>query len=80
MLQDAARDLDLDLCASYVIGDHLSDVVLGKKVGIKSILVLTGHGKEQMRQVPNRESPRPDHVAGDIYQAIQWVLRDLGEA
>ena len=80
MLQDAARDLDLDLCASYVIGDHLSDVVLGKKMGIKSILVLTGHGKEQMKQVPNRESPRPDHVAGDIYQAIQWVLRDLGEA
>jgi D-glycero-D-manno-heptose 1,7-bisphosphate phosphatase len=80
MLQGAARDLDLDLCASYVIGDHLSDVDLGKRMGIKSILVLTGHGKEQMSKVPHREGPHPDFVADDMYQAIQWVLKDLGEA
>ena len=80
MLQGAARDLDLDLCASYVIGDHLSDIDLGKRMGMKSILVLTGHGREQMSKVPHREGPPPDFVADDMYQAIQWVLKDLGEA
>ena len=80
MLRDAARDLSLDLPGSYVIGDHRSDVDLGKRMGMKSILVLTGHGKEQMNKVPHREGPHPDFVADDMHQAIQWVLRDLGEA
>jgi D-glycero-D-manno-heptose 1,7-bisphosphate phosphatase len=80
MVQSAARDLDLDLSVSYVIGDHLSDILLGKRMGMKSILVLTGHGKEQMSKIPDQEGSHPDFVVGDIYQAIQWVLRDLGEA
>jgi heptosyltransferase II len=79
MLRTAARDLDLDLSSSYVIGDHLSDVVLGKRMGMKSILVLTGHGREQMDKLPSPEGLYPDFVAHGLNQAVRWILRDLEE-
>ncbi|MDH7500065.1 MAG: HAD-IIIA family hydrolase, partial [candidate division NC10 bacterium] len=80
MLRRAADDLDLDLSRSYVIGDHLSDVALGKNLGMKSILVLTGHGRHQMEKMPSHGSMCPDSVCEGIDQAIRWVLRDLKEA
>jgi D-glycero-D-manno-heptose 1,7-bisphosphate phosphatase len=76
----AATDLGLDLSRSYVIGDHGSDVALGKNAGMKSILLLTGHGKEQWEKMPSEERMRPDSVCEGIYQAVQWVLQDLKEA
>jgi heptosyltransferase-2 len=80
MLRMAATDLGLDLSRSYVIGDHGSDVALGKNAGMKSILLLTGHGKEQWEKMPSEERMRPDSVCEGIYQAVQWVLQDLKEA
>ena len=80
MLRKAARDLNLDLLGSYVIGDHLSDVALGKNVGMKSILVQTGHGRRQSEQISPNVGPHPDLISGDVYQAVQWILRDLREA
>jgi histidinol-phosphate phosphatase family protein len=41
----AARDLDLDLAHSFVIGDKRSDVEFAKAFDSMGILVTTGHGK-----------------------------------
>lgn len=80
MLWQAARDLDLDLGRSYVIGDHVSDVDLAKNLGMKAILVLTGHGRGEWARIQSGGGSYPDYVSEDIYQAIQWILRDLQEA
>ncbi|MER2606836.1 MAG: HAD family hydrolase [Siculibacillus sp.] len=40
----AAAELDLDLAASWVVGDKKSDVGLAEAVGARGILVTTGHG------------------------------------
>ena len=42
MLIRAAADLNLDLGASWMIGDSISDLLAGRHAGCKSILVLTG--------------------------------------
>ena len=45
MLLRAAKDLDLDLATSWMIGDMLSDALAGVNAGCRgSILVETGHG------------------------------------
>jgi D-glycero-D-manno-heptose 1,7-bisphosphate phosphatase len=80
MLLKAAADLGLDLCCSYVIGDHVSDVVLGKTMGLKSILLLSGHGRKEMQRISSGEAMPPDAVCTDLREAVQWVLRDLKEA
>ena len=42
MLVRAAADLNLDLGASWMVGDSISDVLAGRHAGCQSILVLSG--------------------------------------
>jgi len=56
MLIRAAVDLNLDLEQSYMIGDLFSDVETGKRAGCKAILVLTGHGREQLSMAEGLEA------------------------
>jgi D-glycero-D-manno-heptose 1,7-bisphosphate phosphatase len=44
MLLQAARELDLDLSQSWMIGDALTDMQAGQAAGVKTLLVLTGRG------------------------------------
>ena len=53
MLLSAARDLDLDLSASIIIGDKRSDIEAGFAAGCTPYLVLTGFGEEAVPQIPD---------------------------
>lgn len=44
MLKRAAEELDLDLGASWMVGDHPADAGAARAAGARSILVRTGHG------------------------------------
>lgn len=49
LILQAARELDIDLAHSIMIGDALSDILAGKNAGIsKNILVETGRGSQQL--------------------------------
>ncbi|MGE0041623.1 MAG: D-glycero-alpha-D-manno-heptose-1,7-bisphosphate 7-phosphatase [Vicinamibacterales bacterium] len=52
MVEDAARDLDIDLARSWVVGDKWIDVQLGHAVGARSVLVRTGWGADEERRRP----------------------------
>lgn len=45
MLLQAAREHGLDLSASWMVGDTLSDMLAGKNAGCRSLLVRTGYGQ-----------------------------------
>lgn len=47
LLLQAARELDLDLSRSWMIGDALTDLQAGQAAGVQPLLVLTGRGGEQ---------------------------------
>jgi D-glycero-D-manno-heptose 1,7-bisphosphate phosphatase len=52
MLLRAARDLNLDLRASWIVGDTFSDIVAGRRARLEgAVLVLTGHGTRDREQV-----------------------------
>ncbi len=68
MLQEAAMDLQLDLTRSYFVGDKAMDVACGHNGGMPSVLVLTGHG-------PKHRECGADFVAGDVNEAIDWILQ-----
>lgn len=54
MLLQAARDLGLDLPASILIGDSLTDIQAGLAAGVGRVaLVRTGLGAQQEAQLPN---------------------------
>ncbi len=75
LLQQAAVDIGLDLRTSYMIGDHYSDVECGRRVGAKTILVLTGHGSGALEQKESWPA-RPSFIAPDLYGAVEWVIGD----
>ena len=78
MLLQGAQDFDLDLTKSYMIGDKISDVELAKKVGAQGILVLTGYGRGNYEHDREDWAVEPDYVAEDLYDAVMWILFDLG--
>jgi len=79
MLETASEELGIDLAGSYVIGDKIIDIELAYGVGAKGILVLTGYGKEEVETLNCESKRRPDYVAQDILDAVNWVLWDLQE-
>ena len=76
LLQRAARELDLDLAASAMIGDRISDVAVGQVVGAAGVLVLTGYGRGEWEHQQHDWTVKPDHVAEDLLDAVEWVLAE----
>ena len=74
MLEQAARELGLDLARSYVIGDRWSDLRCGAAVGASSILVLTGYGRGDACYIGPTQAVQPDFVAEDLSEAVDWLL------
>jgi D-glycero-D-manno-heptose 1,7-bisphosphate phosphatase len=48
MLLQAASEMGIDLCRSYMIGDAVSDLLAGQRAGCKTFMVLTGRGLQQL--------------------------------
>jgi D-glycero-D-manno-heptose 1,7-bisphosphate phosphatase len=44
MIDDAVQELGIDIRGSYMIGDKLCDLQLGKNSGLEPVLVRTGYG------------------------------------
>ena len=44
MLEDAARDLGIDLGRSVIVGDKATDLAAGRAAGCHTVLVRTGYG------------------------------------
>lgn len=77
LLQQAARDLGLDLARSYVVGDRFNDIQLAANVGAKGILVLTGYGRGELENYQGERLAQPVHIAQDLAEAADWILRDV---
>ena len=76
MIERAVRDLDLNLTGALVIGDKLADVRLGKNIGARTALVLTGYGKEEAKRLKDVDSSdQPDHVAENLFDAVSQLAR-----
>jgi D-glycero-D-manno-heptose 1,7-bisphosphate phosphatase len=76
MLEQAARDLGIDLAASYMIGDQMTDIELARGAGLTAVLVLTGKGHETQAVLSER-GLEIDHVAVEIGAAVSWILNHM---
>ena len=72
MLEDAARDLELDLSGSYMVGDRLTDVEAGGRLALPGLLVLTGYGASE--GAPEVPEAHPAAVVPDLAAAADWIL------
>ncbi len=79
LLDEAGAVFAWELDSSWVLGDKESDVALGQNAGLGSVLVLTGHGPDELSRVRGRWS---DHrrvlVADDLTAAVDAVITANG--
>ncbi len=72
MLLEAAKEWEIDLSQSYMIGDRYGDLSAGISAGCKTILVGPGDSK-----VIKGEFPIPDFKANSLWEAVEWILMQV---
>ena len=70
LLLHAAKQHDIDLARSWLIGDILNDIEAGKRAGCKTILIDNGNETEWNLS----GSRKPDHRVANLLQASQLVF------
>jgi D-glycero-D-manno-heptose 1,7-bisphosphate phosphatase len=70
LLMKAAQDFGLDLAGCYMVGDKLEDMETIHRVRGKGVLI----GEDNSREA---ESGGPDHRAQNLFEAVQWILKDM---
>lgn len=71
MLLDAAEKWDIDLTASYMVGDRASDVECGRAAGCRTVFIDLGYAAEP---VPAGQDATASGIAG----AVDWICADSG--
>jgi D-glycero-D-manno-heptose 1,7-bisphosphate phosphatase len=73
MLEDAVRDLSIDLSRSWMVGDRWIDVAAGNAASVRSVLVRSGHAA-RVEEVP-APGIRADAILNNLMEAVGWILR-----
>ena len=73
LLRRAARELQLDLSRSFVIGDRWHDLQAGAAVGARGILVRTGYGRTE--EAAPKGDVTPAAVVDNLIEAVSWIVR-----
>ena len=84
LIEKALQNKYLKLKGSWVIGDKVSDILLGKNMNGRSILVLTGYGQGEKQKIESNLEIydwqkhvfcvlRPDYVARNLLDAALWI-------
>lgn len=72
MFTKSIEDLNLSDYKKYVIGDKISDILAGEKVGCEKILVLTGKGEDSLIEAKS-QNIKIDYIAKDLLDAVEYI-------
>jgi len=75
MLLRAAHDLSLNLSASFMVGDRISDIAAGKRAGCRTILVRSGKHLEAPIETPDAidAAVEADYSCSSLREAADWI-------
>lgn len=69
MLLQAARELEIDLSRSWMVGDKLVDIQAGQAAGCRAVLVRTGYGRAESAGLPANVP-----ICDDLAAAVDLIL------
>lgn len=58
----------------WMVGDADSDMELGRRSGLRTILVLSGRGKDQLKLIRAEDRPMPDYITSSLVSAHKIIL------
>ncbi len=69
MLLDAVRDFNINLAASYIIGDNERDIRAGRNAGCQTVGVMTGYGIKKATCLP-------DYLFANLLEAARFITAE----
>lgn len=75
LIEQAAREYNIDLSASYLIGDMTQDIACGKRAGLKTVLVKTGMGGSD-----GKYGDTPDMICKTLSEAAERIVGGSGRS
>ena len=73
LVNRAARDLDIALEQSWMVGDRYSDIELARNAGVHAALVLSGYGRGEYESQRDSWLHHPDLVSEDLLAAVTSI-------
>src|SRR5258707_3350018 len=82
LLFKAAEINDIDLAASFFVGDRLSDIECGLNAGCRTVLLT--HEKSSRKENVDEEDvaarKKAHYIAANLMEAAQWILEVSSDA
>lgn len=72
MIFDAAKDYNIDLNKSFMIGDKLSDIECGINAGVKSILITTTISMDKLNELKNSQKSA-NFITDNFLNAVEFI-------
>jgi len=70
----AAKDFEIDLGASWMVGDRYGDIELAHNAGLQSAFVLSGYGRGEYEYQSQDWKIEPDLVCGTLLEAVEMII------
>ncbi len=70
LLHQAMLDFNVNPRNSWMVGDATSDILAGKRAGLRTILVRTGYAGRD-----NKFDVNPDYICEDLLDAVNWIQK-----
>jgi len=77
MLLQAAKDFNIDLKKSFMIGDTFADIGAGKAVGCKTVLL--GSHRCDLCRFMEEYNINPDFIVRSLYDAVNLIEKNYNE-
>jgi len=74
LLLTAAKENNIDLSQSWMIGDGITDIQAGKAAGCKTILI--GRMKCDLCKIMEHEGVKPDFIAPNLFKASLIIEKE----
>jgi len=71
LFNEAVKGLDYDPNSTFFIGDKATDVEAGKRFGLRTIFVRTGHGKADESKLTDKL--KPDFIEDNLRLAVRHL-------
>lgn len=79
LISRAARDFEIELSESWMVGDRYSDIQLARNAGVKSAFVLSGYGRGEWEHQRATWTEQPDLVGENLLAAVEAIVTPAAE-
>ena len=74
LIEMARERFEIDMEKSWIIGDTLTDMEMGRIASLRGILVKTGYGLGEIEYVLPNRNVKPTFITDDLLDAVNFIL------